>query len=68
MSVLVLDADNSIIKAKIGRREGGEVAFPHAVRQLIESKYQKNLIRANGNGNMKNYLRANGIPYALGEN
>ncbi len=28
MSVLILDAGNSIIKAKIGRREFGELAFP----------------------------------------
>lgn len=28
MSVVVLDAVNSIIKAKIARREEGEVSFP----------------------------------------
>ena len=45
MSILVLDAGNSIIKAKIARRERSEIAFPHAFRQLSESEYEK--IRAN---------------------
>jgi hypothetical protein len=30
MSVLVLDAGNSIIKAKETTRENGEIAFPNA--------------------------------------
>jgi hypothetical protein len=34
MSVLVIDAGNSIIKAKISRREKGEIDFLHALRQL----------------------------------
>ncbi len=38
MSVMVLDAGNSIIKAKIARRENGEIAFSHAMRQLTESE------------------------------
>jgi hypothetical protein len=51
MSVLVLDAGNSIIKAKIARRDGGEITFPHALRQLTESEYQKILAKAkSGNG------------------
>lgn len=41
MSVIVLDADNSIIKAKIARRENGEITFPHAMKQLTESEYEK---------------------------
>jgi hypothetical protein len=32
MSVMILDAGNSIIKAKIARRERGEIAFPHAIK------------------------------------
>ena len=32
MSVMVLDACNSIIKAKKARRENGEIAFPHAMK------------------------------------
>ena len=39
MSVMVLDAGNSIIKAKIARREHGEVAFPHALKALTEAEY-----------------------------
>jgi hypothetical protein len=38
MSVLVIDAGNSIIKAKIARRECGEIAFPHAFKPLTEDK------------------------------
>ena len=38
MSVMVLDAGNNIIKAKIARRENGEIATPHAMRQLTESE------------------------------
>ena len=41
MSVMVLDAGNSIIKAKIAKRANGEIAFPHAMKQLTESEYEK---------------------------
>jgi hypothetical protein len=54
MSVLVLDAGNSIIKAKIARREHGEIAFPHALRQLTESEYQKIMTRVGTNGSVAN--------------
>lgn len=67
MSVLILDAGNSIIKAKIARREKGEIAFPHALRKLTESEYQNIVSRASMNGNAKDYFRVNGIPYAVGE-
>jgi hypothetical protein len=67
MSVLVLDAGNSIIKAKIARRGGGEIAFPHALRQLTESEYQKILSRVSVNGSSKDYVRVNGAPYVVGE-
>ena len=67
MSVMVLDAGNSIIKAKIARREQGEIAFPHAIRQLSESEYEKILARARINGNSRDYFRVNGKPYAVGE-
>jgi len=67
MSVLVLDSGNSIIKAKIARRENGENAFPHALRKLTESEYQNIISRASMNGNTKDYLRVNGIPYVVGE-
>jgi len=67
MSVFVLDAGNSIIKAKIARREKGEIAFPHALRKLTESEYQNIVSRASMNGNTKDYLRVNGTPYVVGE-
>jgi hypothetical protein len=40
MSVLVLDAGNSIIKAKIARRENGEITFQHAIRHMTEKEFQ----------------------------
>ena len=46
MSVLVLDAGNSIIKGKIPRREQGELAFPHALKLLTETEYTNILARA----------------------
>ena len=50
MSVMVLDAGNSIIKAKIARRDRGEISFPHALRRLTESEYQSILARSNHPG------------------
>lgn len=38
MSVLILDAGNSNIKAKTAT---GEAAFPHAIQPLTEGEYQK---------------------------
>jgi len=67
MSVMVLDSGNSIIKAKITRRQHGEIAFPHALRQLTESEYQKVVSRPSMNGNTKDYLRVNGVPYVVGK-
>lgn len=67
MSVLILDAGNSIIKAKIARRENGETAFQHALRQLTENEYQKILSRTKINGSSSDYVRVNGYPYVVGE-
>jgi len=67
MSVMVLDAGNSIIKTKIARREHGEIAFPHAIRQLSESEYEKILSRSHTSGNSQDYYRVNGKPYVVGE-
>lgn len=67
MSVMILDAGNSIIKSKIARREMGEFTFPHALRQLTESEYQRILSRVSVTGASKDYLRVNGIPYVVGE-
>jgi hypothetical protein len=67
MSVLVLDAGNSIINAKISRREKGEITFLHALRQLTENEYQKIVSRISTNGNSKDYVRVNGVPFVVGE-
>ncbi|MFC1879345.1 hypothetical protein ACFLZW_05480 [Chloroflexota bacterium] len=66
-SVLILDAGNSIIKAKIARRERGEVAFPHALRPLTETEYNNILERSKTNGASADYVRINGRPYVVGE-
>jgi hypothetical protein len=67
MSVMVLDAGNSIIKAKIARRENGEIAFPHAMKQLTESEYEKITDRAGIQSASMDYMRINGKPYMIGE-
>jgi len=67
MSVMVIDSGNSIIKAKISRRDRSEIAFPHAIRQLSESEYEKILSRVQINGNSQDYFRVNGKPYVVGE-
>jgi hypothetical protein len=64
---MVLDAGNSIIKAKIARREKGEVAFPHALRPLTENEYTNILARASISGLSPDYIRVNGKPYVVGE-
>jgi len=67
MSVMVLDAGNSIIKAKIARRENGEIAFPHAMKQLTESEYERITNRTGLQNQSKDYLRINDKPYVVGE-
>jgi hypothetical protein len=64
---LILDAGNSIIKAKISRRERGEVAFPHALRSLTENEYTNILARASVQGLSPDYVRINGKPYVICE-
>jgi hypothetical protein len=64
---MVLDAGNSIIKAKISRRKNGEVAFPHAIKPLTETEYSNILTRAEKNGRILDYLQINGKPYLAGE-
>lgn len=66
MSVMILDAGNSIIKAKIARRKRGETAFPHAIKHLTEAEYNSILARAGAAGPPQGYLRINGQPYAVG--
>ena len=67
MSVMILDAGNSIIKAKVARRDRNEVSFPHALRQLTESEYQSILARSNSSSSLIDYVRINGQPYVIGE-
>ena len=67
MSILILDAGNSIIKAKIARRERSELAFPHALKALTEAEYSNILTRAGRAGPPLDYLRVNGQPYVVGE-
>ena len=67
MSVMVLDAGNSIIKAKIARRENGEISFPHAMKQLTESEYEKITNRAGFQNQSIDFMRINGKPYVVGE-
>lgn len=66
-SVLLLDSGNSIIKAKITRRERGEVAFLHALHPLTETEYSNILDRANIFSLSPDYVRVNGKPYVVGE-
>lgn len=67
MSIMVLDSGNSIIKAKIARRQSGEIAFPHAMKQLTESEYEKITNRAGFQNQSADYLRINEKPYVVGE-
>ena len=67
MSVMILDAGNSIIKAKIARRDRSEISFPHAIRQLTESEYRGILARSNASKSIADYVRINGQPYVIGE-
>jgi hypothetical protein len=67
MSVMILDAGNSIIKAKIARRELGELAFPHALQPLTENEYKTIMSRAGKNTPLLDYVRVNGQPYVIGE-
>ncbi len=67
MSVMVLDAGNSVIKAKIARRERGEVTFPHALKPLTETEYENILSRPKTTGLSLDYMRINGKPFVVGD-
>ena len=67
MSIIILDAGNSIIKAKIPRREHGEITFPHALRPLTEAEYSSILSRKGQQSSLQDYVRVNGQPYVVGE-
>ena len=64
---MVLDAGNSIIKAKIARREHSEIAFPHALKPLTEVEYFNIVSRAGKQSSSPDYVRINGQPYIVGE-
>lgn len=64
MSVIVLNAGNSIIKTKIARRDLGEEAFPHTLRPITENEYSNNLVHASVSGLSPDYVRINGKTYA----
>ncbi len=67
MSVMILDAGNSIIKAKIARREQGEIAFPHAFKPLTEAECTSIVSRSSKLNALHDYVRINGQPYVVGE-
>ena len=67
MSVLILDAGNSVIKGKIARRERGEVAFPHALKPLTETEFENILSRSKTTGLSPDYVRINGKPFVVGD-
>jgi predicted nucleotidyltransferase len=67
MSVIVIETRNSIIKAKVSRREQGEIVFSHTLRQFSESEYEMILSRLELIGNSQDYFRVNGIAYVVGE-
>lgn len=67
MSVMVLDAGNSIIKAKIARRQDGEVSFPHAIQKLTEAEYRNITDRPGIRNRSEDYLQINGEAFAIGE-
>lgn len=66
MSVLVVDAGNSIIKAKTAGREKNEVVFPHALSQITESEFNNIHSRSKAQRSSQDYLRVNGTPYVIG--
>lgn len=67
MSVMVLAAGNSIIKAKITQREQGEITFPHAIQQITQAEYTNILSRSKTARISSNYIRVNGQAYVVGE-
>lgn len=61
-NIVVLDAGNSIIKAKSATNE---IAFPHAIKRLTETAYSHVMMR--GGERNEDYLCINGVPYAIGK-
>ena len=46
MGIIVLDVCNSVVKAKITRRDRREIAFTYMVKPLTEAEYTSILSRA----------------------
>lgn len=65
MTVLVLDAGNSIIKGKTPGRDG-EVAFSHAIRKLTEAQYNEILVRSRGTP-PPSFFKINDQAYVVGD-
>jgi hypothetical protein len=57
----------ALSKPRLHGAIGGEVAFPHALRQLTGSEYQRILSRAKTGNGVEDYMKINGTPYAVGE-
>lgn len=64
MNVMILDAGNSLIKAKTAKTEQ---VFPHAIKELSESDYQNIQTRSGKSGAPIDYIKVNGRSYAIGE-
>lgn len=64
MPTLIIDAGNSIIKART--KSGQEAWFPHALLPLSEADYERVIKRAGPAGPGPDYLRVNGKPYVVG--
>jgi Actin like proteins N terminal domain/Archaeal actin homologue MreB-like, C-terminal len=65
VTVLVLDAGNSIIKGKTTAKDG-EVSFPHAIRKLTETQYNEILTRAIGEPTTS-FFKLGDQAYVVGE-
>jgi len=61
---IVLDAGNSIIKAK--RFSGGEITFPHAFAKLPEAQY-KDICASYGDSIPDDFMRIDSSYYVVGE-
>ncbi|MFC2055692.1 hypothetical protein ACFLV7_15555 [Chloroflexota bacterium] len=65
--MIVLDAGNSVIIAKIARKEHGEVSFSLALNQLAETEYKIILSRSKNIGLSREYMLINEQLNAIGE-
>jgi hypothetical protein len=61
---MILDAGNSIIKAKSAI---AEIDYPHALHLLSETDYKNIMTRSGFSGPPPDYMEINGKPYVFGE-